>query len=176
MFAFIFKPVQFFILTACLRRRRKYNLHYIYKKALKSVLSPRRAIFTPLTSITRRANILLTYSGGINMSIFNLQPGSRQMDKGQGDAKGGSSVAQKDAPMTVGKWIGTLLLLSIPFCNVVCYIVWLFGGGNNRSRTTYIRASLVIALIIGALSAILAVAFGGAIQELIQKLLESLQQ
>jgi hypothetical protein len=113
----------------------------------------------------------------MNMSVFNLQPNNRQMDKGKSDASGGgSSVVQKDASMTVGKWMGTLVLLAIPLCNVICFIVWLFGGGKNRSRTNYVRASLFISLILVALSVIAVIAFGGTLQEILQKILENLGQ
>ncbi|MDE6189067.1 MAG: hypothetical protein K2G37_02105 [Clostridia bacterium] len=50
-------------------------------------------------------------------------------------------------PMTVGKWIGTYILLAIPLVNVICCICWFFGAGN-KSRAAWIRSHVVRFLII----------------------------
>jgi hypothetical protein len=55
--------------------------------------------------------------------------------------------------MTTGGWLITLLVLAIPFVNVIMYIVWAINGGN-RSRTTFCRASilwffLILGLMVG---------------------------
>jgi len=49
--------------------------------------------------------------------------------------------------MTVGKWIGTMLLMCIPLVNIVCFFVFIFGGGNNRSRTNFYRAGCLFSLL-----------------------------
>jgi hypothetical protein len=51
-----------------------------------------------------------------------------------------------ESPMTTGDWFFTLLLLSIPFVNVVCFIIWLVGVGN-RNRVNFCRGSLLLSLI-----------------------------
>ncbi len=53
----------------------------------------------------------------------------------------------RNYPMKVGNWIGTFILLAIPFLNVICAICWFFGVGN-RSRTSWIRSYIVICLLI----------------------------
>lgn len=53
----------------------------------------------------------------------------------------------RNYPMTVGKWIGTFIVLAIPLINVIAFICWFFGVGN-KSRTSWIRSFVVIALII----------------------------
>ncbi len=54
--------------------------------------------------------------------------------------------------MSLKQWLGTFLLLIIPVVNVIAFFVWLFGGGKNRTRINFVRASLIFALIIGILS------------------------
>jgi heme/copper-type cytochrome/quinol oxidase subunit 2 len=53
--------------------------------------------------------------------------------------------------MTVGRWIGTILLSCIPVVNLIFVIYWLFGGGNAPSRTSYVRASLLLSIIFAAI-------------------------
>lgn len=52
----------------------------------------------------------------------------------------------RNYPMTVGKWLGTLIILAIPVINFLACIFWFFGVGN-KSRTALIRCFLVIWLI-----------------------------
>ena len=56
--------------------------------------------------------------------------------------------------MSFGKWIGTFILLSIPGINVIAWLVWLFGGGQNKNRTNWVRASLLFTVIVGAIGAV----------------------
>jgi hypothetical protein len=56
--------------------------------------------------------------------------------------------------MTTGQWFWTLVILAVPLLNVIMYIVWALGSGN-RSRVTYCRASMLIALIGIAIYAVL---------------------
>ena len=53
----------------------------------------------------------------------------------------------RNYPMKVRNWIGTFILLAIPFVNVICGICWFFGVGN-RSRTSWIRSYIVICLLV----------------------------
>ena len=61
-------------------------------------------------------------------------------------------------PMTVGKWIGTFILLALPLINVICCILWFFGVGN-KSRSAWIRAHVLRIVIIIVL--IVAIIGGG---------------
>lgn len=60
----------------------------------------------------------------------------------------------RNYPMTVGKWIGTFIILALPLINVIACICWFFGVGN-RSRTALVRAQvirfLIVILLIGIL-------------------------
>ena len=53
----------------------------------------------------------------------------------------------RNYPMTVGSWIGTFILLSIPLIGGICAICWFFGVGN-KSRSAWVRSYVVIALLI----------------------------
>ena len=59
-------------------------------------------------------------------------------------------VDENDKPMTLGAWMKTLLIMSIPLVNLVMIFVWAFGNGNT-SRRNYFRAMLLYTLIVYAL-------------------------
>ncbi len=50
--------------------------------------------------------------------------------------------------MSVGDWIITYLLLSIPVINIICIFIWAFGGTKKPSRKTWAQATLLLPLII----------------------------
>lgn len=66
--------------------------------------------------------------------------------------------------LSVGQWLVTLLLLSIPLVNIVLLLVWAFGGSAHPTRRNYSRASLLLfAIIVGfaLLLVLLGVVLGG---------------
>ena len=50
------------------------------------------------------------------------------------------------AVMSVGQWMLTMLIMMIPFVNIVMLFVWAFGSGN-QNRRNWSRASLIYAVI-----------------------------
>lgn len=84
----------------------------------------------------------------------------------------------KNAPMTLGQWIVTSILLAIPFANVIFYLMWLFGVGN-LNRVRYIRANFIVGLvcfiIIALFIIILMVVFKDQINQLIAQLQNAAQ-
>lgn len=54
--------------------------------------------------------------------------------------------------MTVGEWMITLLVLALPFINIIMYIVWALDGNGNANRRNFCRASLLWFFIILAIS------------------------
>ena len=50
-------------------------------------------------------------------------------------------------PMKVGQWIGTMLLMFIPFANIVLMFVWAFGSDVNPSKKSFFRAALLLEAI-----------------------------
>ena len=53
-------------------------------------------------------------------------------------------------PTSVGGWIVTFILLSIPIVNIIMLIVWLVGD-TEPSKKNFIIASIVYALIVAVL-------------------------
>lgn len=89
-------------------------------------------------------------------------PEERQYQGNGGVAKR-NIVSQE--PVSVGKIFISTLLLAIPVINVICFIYWLFGGGNCKSRTNFIRASLIWIIIGVVIIVIVCVVFGWTLSE-----------
>jgi hypothetical protein len=51
-----------------------------------------------------------------------------------------------EEPLSVGSWMLTMLVLTIPVANLVMLFVWAFGEGN-RGRKNFCRASLIYVAI-----------------------------
>lgn len=65
-----------------------------------------------------------------------------------------------EAPMTIGQWLVTMLVMGIPVVGLVLTIVWATGHDVNRSKKTFCQASFIfgaIAIVLyGILFAIMA--------------------
>lgn len=46
-------------------------------------------------------------------------------------------------PISVGEWLITYLLLSIPLVNIVMLFVWAFGSSTHPSKANWAKASLI---------------------------------
>ena len=64
-----------------------------------------------------------------------------------------------DRTMTVGQWFLTMLILAIPFVNLLMLIVWAAGVGN-RNRVNFCRASLLWTLIVVVLYVVFVLVLG----------------
>lgn len=53
---------------------------------------------------------------------------------------------QYDDTVSVGEWVGTMLLMLIPVVNIVLLFVWAFGGAKPSKRN-FFRAYLLLAVI-----------------------------
>jgi hypothetical protein len=51
-----------------------------------------------------------------------------------------------DETMTTGAWFLTLLVLAVPVLNVIMYIIWALGAGN-QNRATFCRASILWVIV-----------------------------
>lgn len=49
----------------------------------------------------------------------------------------------RTAPMTLGDWIKTYLLLMIPVVNIVLMFVWAFSSETNISKKNFFKAQLI---------------------------------
>jgi len=54
-------------------------------------------------------------------------------------------------PLTVGDWILTLIVLSIPVIGLVFLLYWALSSTSNVNRKNYCIAVLILAVIISAL-------------------------
>lgn len=73
-------------------------------------------------------------------------PPMQQMYQPQYGAANTAWQDPNDQPLSVGGWIGTMIVLMIPVVNFIMLIVWAFGSGN-KSRKNYCLASLIIAVV-----------------------------
>ena len=63
------------------------------------------------------------------------------------------------APITVGDWVVTLLIMFIPLVNLIMLFVWAFSDGTNVSKANWAKATLIWMLI----GIVLGILFWGAI-------------
>lgn len=49
--------------------------------------------------------------------------------------------------MSVGQWIGVLIVLAIPIINIIMYLIWAFSDNSNKNLSNFCKASLLMALI-----------------------------
>ena len=78
------------------------------------------------------------------------------------DNYNGNTYARQDTDMSVGSWIGTMILSVIPIVGFICLIVWAVSSSpEKRSRKNWAIAQFIMTLI-GVVIAILVYAMYGA--------------
>lgn len=60
-----------------------------------------------------------------------------------------------NSPLSMGEWVLTLLLMSIPCVNIIMCCVWAFGKNGNVNRRNFCRAELIFIAIGLVLSVIM---------------------
>ena len=79
-----------------------------------------------------------------------------------------NTAAAGGAPvMSVGSYIGTMLLSAIPLVGFILLLVWAFGSDTNPNKKNFCRAYLILMLIGIVLGIIFAGVLGGIISNLI---------
>jgi len=71
----------------------------------------------------------------------------------------------QNKPLTVGDWLITLIVLSIPLIGLIFLVYWALSSSSNINRKNFCIAYIVIALIITAL--VIALIFMGALAGLL---------
>ncbi len=66
---------------------------------------------------------------------------------------------QKQNRLSIGGWIGTLIVLAIPVVGFIMLFVWGFGG-DTTGRKNFCIATLILAAIGIVLSILLSLVFG----------------
>ena len=74
---------------------------------------------------------------------------------GEQSPYGTMDTVEKEEPVSVLDWVGTLLLTMIPCAALIVYIIWAFGSGTKKSKSNYCKAYLIVALISTVLVVIL---------------------
>ena len=76
---------------------------------------------------------------------------------------GNTYVQRQDTDMSVGSWIGTLILSAIPIVGFICLIVWAVSSSpDKRSRKNWAIAQFILTLIMVAVTILAYVITGGA--------------
>ena len=79
----------------------------------------------------------------------------------------------KEEPLSVGQWILTILVMSIPLVNLIMLFVWGFGSEGNKGRANFCKAQLIwIAIGIG-LAIVLGLLFGSIFASILSGLANS---
>ena len=77
------------------------------------------------------------------------------------DNYNGNTYARQDTDMSVGSWIGTLILSAIPIVGFICLIVWAVSSSpEKRSRKNWAIAQFT--LIVVAFTILMYAITGGA--------------
>ncbi len=66
--------------------------------------------------------------------------------------------------VSVGEWIGSMLLMMIPVVNFILMLVWAFGG-SKKSKSNFFKANLILVLIGVVIGVLIGVFFGAALFE-----------
>ncbi len=74
-----------------------------------------------------------------------------------------------NAPMSVGQYIGTMILMGIPLVGFILMLVWSFGSNVNKNKKNYARAALIIGIIGGILTAIFSGVIVAALSSIISE-------
>jgi hypothetical protein len=67
------------------------------------------------------------------------------------------------APASVGNWLVTLLLASIPVVGFVLLFVWAFGSDTDPGKANWAKATLIWMLFGAVLVGVFLVLFGSAL-------------
>ena len=46
-------------------------------------------------------------------------------------------------PVSIGNWVLTMLLMCIPFINIILLFVWAFGSNTEISKANWAKATLI---------------------------------
>ncbi|MCL1998378.1 MAG: hypothetical protein FWG65_06400 [Turicibacter sp.] len=70
-------------------------------------------------------------------------------------------------PLSLGGWIGTILIGLIPCVGIVMYIVWAVSANTNIHRKTYSQAMLILMVAGIVIGIVVGLLFGAALAVLL---------
>lgn len=53
-----------------------------------------------------------------------------------------------EAVVSVGEWLVTLLIASIPLVNIIMLLIWAFSGNTKLSKSNWAKATLIWLVIV----------------------------
>lgn len=71
---------------------------------------------------------------------------------------------QAEKPVSIGAWVGLLIVFCIPFVNIIAFIITLCAA-ENKTLKNYIIANFILAAIMIALFILLVVVIGVSVAE-----------
>lgn len=75
-------------------------------------------------------------------------------------------------PISIGDWIITFIISSIPLVGFIMLFVWAFGDGTHPSKKTWAQASLLLIVIV----IVLMIIFFGVVASILGSFVGGLQQ
>ncbi len=72
---------------------------------------------------------------------------------------------QNSQIVTLGDWIVTYLIMSIPLVGFIMLFVWAFGSNTPASKANWAKAALILMLISIIIYIVIFVAFGAVLFE-----------
>lgn len=58
-----------------------------------------------------------------------------------------SNYNNTDEVMSVGMWVGVIIVLGIPIVNLIMYLVWAFSSSTNKNLSNFCKATILLVLI-----------------------------
>lgn len=78
---------------------------------------------------------------------------------------------KKTTDMSVGAWVGTLILNAIPIVGFICLIVWAVSSSpEKRSRKNWAIAQFILMLISIVITIILVALYGSVLADILSSL------
>lgn len=64
-------------------------------------------------------------------------------------------------PVSIGEWMITLLIMTLPLINVIMLFIWAFSGNSNISKANWAKATIIWGVIIIAVYLFFILLLGG---------------
>lgn len=78
---------------------------------------------------------------------------------------------QLEEPVSIGDWVGSLLLFNlVPCVGLILCIVWAFSKNTKKSKANFCKAYLIIMLATIVLTLIISLVFGGMIASMLNSI------
>ncbi len=107
------------------------------------------------------------YSAPAQSDMYRQAPAQNQFNQQPPYA---SSLPSKTDVMSVGSYVGTILLSMIPIVGFILLLIWSFGNDANLNKRNFARAWLIVQIIITVISAVLSTAISAMIIALIEQM------